>query len=64
MTCEGGAYFGRKVIGRPTECPCGIGAVLSKPKVGELDMPIAVQENVFGLEVTIYDVSRVKIVER
>ena len=64
MTCEGGAYFGRKVVGRPTECPCGIWAVLSKSKVGKLDVPIAVQENVFGLEIAIYDVSRVKVVER
>jgi hypothetical protein len=49
-------YLGREVVRSPTKCPCCIWAVLCKSKVGNLDVTIETEEDVFGFEITINNV--------
>ena len=51
------------VVWRATQRPRDIRHELGKPKVGHLDVSVGAKQQVFGLEVAVDDVERVKVVE-
>ena len=59
-----GAHLGREVVGRAAERPRVRRAGAREAEVGELDVPVAGEEDVLGLEVAVDDVARVQVVER
>jgi hypothetical protein len=59
----GSNHLGRQVIGGSAERPCNVGHLFCEAKVGNLQMPMAVQEQVFRLQIAVDDVVRVQVVE-
>ena len=57
-------YLGRKVVWGAAERPDGRHARLCEAEVCELDVAVAGEQNILGLEVAVDDVVRVEIVER
>jgi hypothetical protein len=53
----------REVIGRTTQSPSDVRDLLGKSKIGNLEMPMSVQEQVLGLEIAVDDVHAVEIVQ-
>ena len=49
-------YLGRQIVGGTAKRPCCIRAVFCKPKVGNFDVSIETEEDVFGFEVTINNI--------
>lgn len=52
------AYLRRKVVRGATKRPGCCRAYLGKPEIGHLNMPIRVQQNIFGFKVPVDDVKR------
>ena len=46
------------------EGPSDVGDVFGEPKVGDLDVTVRAEEDVFWLQVAVDDVERVEVVER
>ena len=45
-----------KIVWRSAECPCDVGDLLGEAKVRNLEVSMPVEEEVFGLQVTVYDI--------
>ena len=52
-----------EIIGRATQSPGNVRNLLGKPKIGNLEMPMSVQEQILWLEIAVDDVHAVKIVQ-
>ena len=48
-----------EVVGGPTERPGNVGYLLGETEVGNLQMPVPVQQQVLGLQISIDNVHRV-----
>ena len=59
----GGHDLGRQVVGGTAEGPCDVGHLLGEAKVGDLEVAVAVEQQVLGLQVAVDDVVRVQVVE-
>lgn len=57
------AYLGRKIVWGAAECPGRRSTGLRKPKVGHFYVPIKIEQDIFGFEVTIDDIERMQMVE-
>lgn len=55
--------FGREVVWRSAQRPCDVGHLFGKAEVGDLEMAVAVEEQIFRLQVPVDDIVRVQIVE-
>jgi hypothetical protein len=58
-----GDDFGGQVVGRAAERPCDVGHLFGETKVGNLEVTMAVEQQVLGLQVAVDDVVRVQVVE-
>ena len=56
-------YLGRKVVGGTTQRPHGRLTLLRETEVCDLDVPIEVEQNVFGLQVTVDDILVVEVIQ-
>jgi hypothetical protein len=52
-----------EVIGRTAKSPGDVRNLLGKSKIGNLEMPMSVQEQVLGLEIAVDDVHAVEVVQ-
>lgn len=57
-------YLWREVVWRAAQGPCDVGHLLGEAEVGDLEVAVAVEQQVLGLQVTVDDVVRVQVVER
>jgi hypothetical protein len=57
-------YFRRQVVGRAAQRPCDVRDLLGEPEVGDLEMAVAVEQQIFRLQVAVDDVVRVQVVQR
>ena len=55
--------FWGKVVGRPAECPCDIRYLLGETKIGDFQVPVPIQQQVFGLQIPVYDALRMQVVK-
>lgn len=55
--------LGRKVVGSTAERPSCEGAWFCKPEIGYFDVPVKVEQDVFGFKVTIDDIESVEMME-
>ncbi len=55
--------LGCQVVWCATERPRSIGTILGEAKVGNFDVPVKIEEDVLGLEVTVNYVEVVQVVE-
>lgn len=53
----------REIVWSTTQSPCDIGDIFGEPEIGDLDVAMSVQQQVFWLQVTIDDVLPVQIFE-
>ena len=58
-----GYDFRCQVVRRPTKCPRNIWNLLGEAEVGDLQMPMPVKEQIFGLQISIDDVVLVQILD-
>ena len=58
-----GHYFRRQIVRRAAKSPCNIRYVFCKAEIGNLDMPVSVEEQIFWLQVAINDVQSMQIIE-
>lgn len=59
----GGDDLGRKVVRGAAEGPCDVRHLLGEAKIGDLEVAVAVEQQVLGLQVTVDDVVRVQVVQ-
>jgi len=59
----GANNLGSEVIGRTTKSPGNVRNLFGKPKIGNLEMSMSVQEQVLGLEIAVDDVHAVEVVQ-
>lgn len=52
-------YLWRKIVGGAAQRPCSIRAVFCEAKIGNFDMAVDGQEDIFGFEIAIHDVEGV-----
>lgn len=57
-------YLWRHVIWRATERICRRLAVFCEAEVGELDVPVVVDQDILRLQVAVNDVERVEVIQR
>jgi hypothetical protein len=62
MSWRNEAHLWCEIVWCPTQRPGHVRAVLCEPKVGDLDMPICVKQNVLRFEITVDDVERVEVI--
>lgn len=55
--------LGRQVVGRAAEGPCLVGHSFRKAKIRDLEVAVPVEQQVFWLQITIYDVAFVEVFE-
>ena len=60
----GGNDLGRQVVRGAAKGPCDVRHLLGKAKVGDLEVAVAVEQQILGLQVTVDDVVRVQVVQR
>jgi hypothetical protein len=53
----------REIVWRTAQCPGVCGTVFRKSEVGDLDMPVIIEENIFGLEIPVYYIERMQVVQ-
>jgi hypothetical protein len=56
-------YFRRKIIGGSAERPGDVWHLFREPKVGDLEMAVAVEEQIFGFQIAVYNVLAVQVVQ-
>jgi hypothetical protein len=56
--------LGREVVGRAAQRPGDVRHLFREAKVGDLEVAVAVEQQVLGLEVAVDDVHAVQVVER
>jgi hypothetical protein len=56
-------HLGRKVIGGSTERPCNVRHLFCEAKVGNLQVPMSVEEQIFRLQVAVNNIVRVQVIE-
>lgn len=54
-------HFWGKIVRSATKCPGDIRHLLREAKIGNLDMTMSVQEQVFGFQVTVDDILIVQV---
>jgi hypothetical protein len=60
----GGHHFWSQIVWCATKSPGDIWDLLRKTEIGNLDMAVSVEQQIFGLKVAIYDVLTMKILQR
>jgi hypothetical protein len=55
--------FRGEVVGRATKSPSNIRDLLRKPEIGNLEVPVSVEQQVLRFEVTVNDVHAVEVVQ-
>lgn len=58
-----GNDFGCKIIRRSAKSPGNIGHFLCEAKIGDLEVAMAIQKQIFGLQVAVDDVLLMQIIE-
>ena len=55
--------FWGQVVGRPAKCPSDVWYLLGETKIGDFQVPVPIQQQVFGLQVPVYDALRMQVVK-
>jgi hypothetical protein len=57
-------HFWCEIVGGPAKCPCNVRHLLCEAEIGNLQVAMSVEEQVFWLEIAINDIQRVQVVQR
>jgi hypothetical protein len=58
------SYLWRQIVGRAAERPGDVWHLLGKSKIGNLQVPVPIEQQVLRLQVTVDDVERMQVIER
>ena len=55
--------FRRKIVRSTAKRPCDIWHVFGEAEIGDLDMAMSIEKQVFGLEIAVDDVLRMQVLQ-